>query len=77
MKVYDESCNWQKTPLIQQNRLRADCLTNSFGENELAGLWKSGILEHCDLVSTMVTYTLGCTQRVKADHKPTPGVQHA
>lgn len=49
---------------------------SSFGENDPAGLWKSGILVQCDLVLGKVNYTLGCTQRVKADHKPTPGVQH-
>lgn len=50
---------------------------SSFGENDLTGFWKSKILEQCDLCFKEGRLHPGLYSRVKADHKPMPGVQHA
>lgn len=55
--LYDKSCNWQKKKTNPDAIEQTDSwlINEQLWRNDLAGLWKSGILEQCDLVSKKST----------------------
>lgn len=74
--LYDKSCNWQKNPDATEQT--ESWLTNK----QLWRKWPSRLVEKWNIRAAWPCFKegqlhTGLFSSIKADHKPTPGVQHA